>query len=206
MVCRRRRLFPVLVCILAVSLLSACVAEESSPGPIARPSPLAPAVPLCEVSLEEAGEIIGMSLVPTYLPPGIDLQRVFVYEGRLSARLFFSAEEITDELRTMRDVIPVLDRLSQREASGRPEFVLFADRYSESPAADDTWESSAGRYGGKVVDIDGTQGWLTPAESIRELRWFRSWVHLEIRAVRELPEEELIRIAASIGQAGEVVL
>jgi len=57
-----------------------------------------------------------------------------------------------------------------------------------------------------VVDIDGTQGWLTPAESIRELRWFRSWVHLEIRAVRELPEEELIRIAASIGQAGEVVL
>jgi len=61
-------------------------------------------------------------------------------------------------------------------------------------------------YGGKVVNIEGTTGLISPGDAIRDLTWYRSGVNLEIRAVRELPEEELIRIAASIGQAGEVVL
>lgn len=196
----RRWLFAMLACILALSLLAACITEESGPTPTPEKSPQVAPIPVAEVSLEEAGEVLGMPVpVPAYLPSGYDLQRVFAYEGRPRLILLFSDEEIMEEVRTLQDLGPLISKVAQPGASSGPKLILLIDRVDEIPSPE-IYESMAEQHGGKVVDIDGTKGWLIGGSVAYQLSWFQPrGLRLEIRAVKDLSEAEVIKIAESIG-------
>jgi len=188
-----------LACVLALSLLAACTIEESGPTPTPEKSPQVAPIPVEEVSLEEAGEVLGMPVpVPAYLPSGYDLQRVFAYEGRPRLMLLFSDEEIMEEVRTLQDLGPLMSKLEQPGASGGPKLVLLIDRVDEIPSPE-IYESMAEQHEGKVVDIDGTKGWLMGGTVAYQLSWFQPrGLRLEIRAVNDLSEAEVMKIAESI--------
>ena len=207
---KKRWLFAMLAWILVFSLLSACAGEKSTPAttepPITTPTPkskptVAP-IPVDEVSLEEAEKIIGAPITPKYLPAGCKFQRGFVrYRGsppRADLTLLFSDEEVTEEVETLRDLVPLIRKIAQPGASGRPKLVLLIDKI-RGTVSPDIHEKMAEEYGGKVMDISGIKGWLATGASSYQLSWFESGLRLEIRAVAELSEEELMRIAQSIG-------
>jgi len=195
---KKRWLFVILAGILALSLLPGCAAEESGPTPTPEPTPQVAPIPIDEVSLEEAGEILGVPVpMPAYLPSGYDLQRVFAYEGRPRLILLFSDEEIMEEVWTLQDLGPLISKVAQPGASGGPKLVLFINKVDEVLSSD-VYEEMVEQHGGKVADINGTKGWLAPGAASHQLSWFQSGLRLEIRAVKDLSEAELMRIAQSI--------
>ncbi len=195
---QKRWLLMMLACMLALSLLAACTTEESAPTepPMALPTPEIPPgvapIPVDEVSLQEAEEIVGVPVAPKYLPAGYKFQRGFVrYYGSppcADLSLFFSDEEITKEVKTLQDF-----------GSLTYKIVLNVNQMKETPPPD-IYEEMAKQYGGKVVDIDGTKGWLAWGPAGYQLIWFHQpGVLFDLSAKNELSGEELMKIAESIG-------
>lgn len=187
----RRWLLAMLACILALGLPAACTIEESGPTPTPEPTPQVAPIPVDEVSLEEAEEIVGVPVAPKYLPAGYEFQRGFVrYHGsppRADLSLYFSDEEITEEVKTAQDF-----------GSLTYKIVLNVNQIEETPSPD-IYEEMAKQYGGKVVDIDGTEGWLASGPTSHQLIWFQQGLLFDLSAIKELSSEELIKIAESIG-------
>ena len=214
----RRWLFAMLACILALGLLAACTIEESGPTPTPEKSPQVAPIPVEEVSLEEAGEALGVPLTtPGYLPQGYELRRIFVREGRPHVYLLFSDEEITGKVQTLQDLYPLISKLEQSGASGGPKLVLIIDRVDEIPSPE-IYESMAEQAEGwgstvvdmsevkgclpantvNVVEINQVKGYLSTGETSYALAWFWSGCHFDMRMTKKLPVEELIKIAESI--------
>jgi hypothetical protein len=207
----RRWLFMMLACILALSLLPGCAAEESGTTPTPEPTPPVATVPVHEVSLEEAEEMVGIPIVPKYLPAGYEFQRGYSTEirsPRADLRLFFSDEEITGEMETTADAILLPHK----------KIILAVVELSETPPEDiaqrmvrqaEGWGSTvidASEVKGylppnrvSVVDINGVKACLSTGETGYDLQWNRSTFHFVVVMVRELPVEELVKVAESIG-------
>jgi hypothetical protein len=188
----RRWLLAMLACVLALSLLAACTIEESGPTPTPEKSPQVAPIPVDEVSLEEAEEIVGITVAPKYLPTGYEFQRGFVrYHGsppRTDLSLYFSDEEITEEVKTLQDF-----------GSLTYKIVLNVNQIEETPPPE-VYEEMAKQYGGKVVDIDGDKGWLASGPVSNQLIWVRQpGLLFDLSAIKELSGEELMKIAESIG-------
>ncbi len=186
----RRWLFAMLVCILALSPLVACTTEESGPTPTPTPEvppQLAP-IPVDEVSLEEAEEIVGVPLTPEYLPAGWEFQRGFVrYHGsppRADLSLYFSDEEMTGEVKTLQDL-----------SSLTYQIMLDVYQVEEMPPSYYP-QGMIDHYGGEVVDINGVKGWVSSGG--HELDWFLPGLHFYMYVPVDLPQEEMSKIARSI--------
>jgi len=196
MVFKKRWLFVILAGILALSLLLGCAGEEATPAPkeppVPTPTPEIPPqvapIPVDEVSLEEAEEVVGVPLRPEYLPAGWEFQRGFVrYHGsppRADLSLYFSDEEITEEVKTLQDF-----------NSFTYKIVLHVDQVKEMPPPDYP-QGMVDHYGGKVVDINGIKGWLSSGG--HDLHWFLPGLHFYMYVAVDLPEEEILRIAQAI--------
>jgi len=215
----RRWLFAMLACLLALSLLPACAAEESGPTPTPEPTPQVAPIPVDEVSLEEAGEIIGAPVpTPNYLPQGYELQRVFVQEGGPYVYLLFSDEEITGKVQTLQDLYPLMMKVTQPGASSGPKLWLFVEKPSRMPPPDfaERMARQAEEWGSTVLDINEVQGnlpaetvsvvqinqvkgYLSTGETSYALEWVWSGFHFDMRMTKELPVEEIIKVAESIG-------
>ncbi len=213
----RRWLFVVLAGILVLSLLPGCADEKASSteSPAVTPIPEIPAkvvmVPVQEVSLEEAEEMVGVPIVPMYLPAGYEFQRGYSTEirsPRASLTLYFSDVETTGEAETTTDVVLLPHR----------KIILGVDELSETPPDDmaqrmvrqaEGWGSTvidASEVKGdlppnrvSVVDVNGVKAYLATGETRYDLQWNRSTFIFVLVMVRELPVEELIKIAESIG-------
>jgi hypothetical protein len=216
---QKRWLLIMLACILALSLLAACAAEKSGTTPTPEPTPQVAPIPVDEVSLEEAGEILGAPLpTPGYLPLDYELRRVFVREGGPHVYLLFSDEEITGKVQTLQDLYPLMTKVTQPGASGGPRLCLIVEKPSSMPPLNfaELMAEQAEGEGGTVVDmsevkgclpantvsvveINQVKGYLSTGETSYALEWFWSGFHFDMRMTKELPVEELIKIAESIG-------
>lgn len=195
MVVKKRWLFIVLAAILALSLLPACAAGESTPAepPAATPTPESiPPVeptPVDEVSLEEAERIVGAPLTPKYLPAGWEFRRGFVLyhdsPPRARLTLYFSDHEMTEEVKTLQDFASLTHK----------KIILNVDEITKMPPPDYP-EVAVEHWGGKVVDINGAKGRL--ASRGRDLHWFLPGLHFFMYMFEDLPEEEILKIARSI--------
>jgi len=224
---KKRWLFVMLAGILALSLLQGCAGEKATPAPTEPPGPtptpeippqVAP-IPVEEVSLEEAGEVLGAPVpMPAYLPSGYELRRIFVREGRPHVYLLFSDEEITGKVQTLQDLYPLISKLEQPGASSGPKLCLIIEKPSSMPPLDfaEQMAKQAEGWGSTVVDmsevkgclpantvsvveINQVKGYLSTGETSYALAWFWSGFHFDMRMTKELPVEELIKIAESIG-------
>ena len=205
MVFKKRWLFVILASILAFSLLPACAVEETMPAespvttpvptespPVTFPTPESiPAVipiPLEEVSLKEVEGIIGVPVIPEYLPSGWKFQRGFVWyhdEPPLAnLNLYFSDEKITGDVKTAADL-----------SSLRRKMAYNIKQVKETR---EVKERTAELYGGKIVDINETKGWLATGPTSTQLVWFEPGLLLSLYVYEEISEEELIKIAQSI--------
>ena len=189
---KKRWLFVILAAILALSLLPACAADKSTPaepsmatptpGPILKP----PTEPGDEISLEEAEELMGVPLLPKYLPAGYELQGCVLFRSGTHANvvLGFSDEEITEEAETTQD-----------SGSSKDKITFSVHKVTKMPPPD-THEKAVEHRGGKVVDINGIKGWLSSGG--HELHWFLPGLHFYMYVAVDLPEEEILKIARSI--------
>jgi len=192
MVFNKRWLFAMMAWILVLVLLPACVTEKSTPGeppvspPTSVPRPVIPPIPVEEVTMEEAEQIIGAPIAPKYLPPGWEFHRGFVYYGPAPhLNLYFSDEEIAGEVKTAQDFASLTNK----------KIILNVDRVEEMPSTD-IYEGMSEQYGGSVVDINETKGWLS--SSGHSLYWTVPGLHFFMFVVEYLTEEEMLRIARSI--------
>ena len=193
---KKRWLFVIFAGILLLSLLPGCAGEKAIPTETKPPVttltpesiPMLPAIQVQEVSLEEAEGIVGVPLAPIYLPAGWKFRRGFVWHGsspRSDLSLYFSDEEMPEEVRTIQDF-----------GSLTYKIVLNVHQVKEMPSPD-IHEAMAQQHGGKVVDINETKGWLSSGG--HDLHWFLPGLHFFMYAAVDLPEEEILRIAESIG-------
>ena len=215
---KKRWLFAMLAWILVFSLLSACAAEKATPmptePPVATPTPksipkVAP-IPVGEVSLEEAEKIIGAPITPKYLPAGCKFQRGFVrYRGsptQARLKLYFSDEEISEEVKTLQDF-----------GSFTYKIVLNVDQIRKMPSPD-IYERMAEQAEGwgctridknevqgrlpantvSVVAINQIQGYLSSGETYYALQWSCPGLHFDMAMGKELPVEDIIKVAESI--------
>ncbi|MBN2187189.1 MAG: hypothetical protein JW732_07055 [Dehalococcoidia bacterium] len=193
---KKRWLFVTLGGVLVLSVLTGCAGEKVAPteaepsvtAPIPESIPRLPAIPVQEVSMEEAEGIVGVSLTPEYLPAGWKFQRGFVWyyssPPRANLSLYFSDEEMLGEVKTIQD----FDSLPYK-------IVLNVYQVVKVPSPD-IYETMA-QESGKVVDINETKGWLSSGG--QDLRWRLPGLRFFMYVAVELPEEEILRIAESIG-------
>ena len=197
MVFKKRWLFVILVAILVLTLLPGCAGEKATPTepPVATPTPKStppiPPIPVHEVSLEEAEAIVGAPLAPKYLPPGYEFRRGFVIghnpPGKADLIFFFSDEEMTEEVKTVQDFASLRHK----------KIILNVDQVVETPSPD-IYEGMAEQHGGKVVDINETKGWLSSGG--HDLHWHLPGLHFFMYVAVDLPEEEILRTAESMGK------
>jgi hypothetical protein len=197
---KKRWLFMMLAAILALTLLSGCAAEKSPSAPTEPPVttpvphsiPPIPAIPVDEVTLEEAEAIVGAPLRPKYLPAGYEFRRGFVIghnpPGQADLIFYFSDEQMTGEVKTVQDFASLKHK----------KIILNVDQVVEMPSPD-IYEGMAEQHGGKVVDINETKGWLAGGPGGCQLIWFQPGLLLDLYMVNEIPEQELVKIAESIG-------
>ena len=159
---KKRWLLVILAGILVLSLISACTNKESSPAP-AKPPASGPRPPVSsrqvdEISLEEAEDIMGAPVAPKYLPAGWEFRRGFVYPSpppHTHLILFFSDEEMTEEVTTARDFASL---------KNNNEIILNISQEPETIVHD--YERMAELWGGKVVDINGQKGVFSSGKKI----------------------------------------
>ena len=194
---KKRWLFVILAGILLLSLLPGCAGEKATPTetepPVTTPIPSIPPIPpipVDEVSLEEAEGIAGVSLTPKYLPAGYEFRRGFEIghypPGKADLILYFSDEEMTGEVKTVQDFASLAHK----------KIILNVDQITEMPSPD-IHEAMVQQFGGKVVDINETKGWLSSGG--HDLHWLLPGLHFFMYIAVDLPEEEILRIAESIG-------
>ena len=217
MVFKKRWLFAILALILVFSLLPGCAGEKASPAepPAVTPTPEIPAkavpVPVEEISLEEAEEMVGIPIAPKYLPAGYEFQRAYnteIRSPRADLRLFFSDEEITGDFETTADdillpqlkIILVVMELPETPSDDARQRLL-----RQAEARGDTVIDASEVKGYlppnrvSLVDMNGVKAYLSTGETGYSLQWNRSYFFFELVMLRELPVEELIKIAESIG-------
>lgn len=189
-------LFTTLASILVLGLLLGCVAGKSTPIPV-EPPPVTttphsiapvPPIPVDEVSLEEAVDIVGVPIAPKYLPAGWEFQRGFVwYLGSppyADLNLYFSDQEITEKVETLQDY----DSLTYK-------LVLNVNQVRKMPSPY-IHEGMAAQHGGEVVDINGIKGWLSSGG--HDLHWYTQGLHFVMYIPTDLPAGEILEIARSI--------
>lgn len=145
-----------------------------------------------KTTLEEASETIGVTLpVPTYLPEGYEIQEVYVEDS--TVRLLISDKETEKKLVTHTD------------AAGTRQRYEFRCRMTMSIS----WFSEMGipiRLPVKQVKINESTGFLQDRSDHNALWW--NWYpnpgepgmfELVISANKEIPEEELVKVAESVG-------
>ena len=216
MVIKKRWLFVILASILAFSLLPACAVESIMTTPTPEPTPKLHPIPVEEVSLKEAAKVLGAPVpMPAYLPPGYELKRIYIAFG--DACLFYSDEEIRDEVLTLQDIDSLVQKMKVG-AAGAPKLLLIVESRSEMPPPDfaDKMVKQAEGWGSKVVDINEVEeplpaetvsvvdinqvkGYLSSGETSYALAWFLPGFHFDMRMPKELTIKEAIKIAQSIG-------
>ena len=165
--------------------------EELTAHPTPQSEPSLPPIPVDEVSLEEAERIMGTALAPTYLPTGWEFKRGFVFYDELSPPnayllFLFSDEDMTGEVETVVDVASLPYKMVLDVRSGR-----------EMPPPG-SYDVIVEHEGGKVVDINGTEGRLSASGST--VIWYSGGLFFSVYILmpEELPPDEAVRIAQSI--------
>ena len=194
---KKRWLFAIVAGVLVLSLVPGCTGEKATPTETKPPVttltpesiPMLPAIPVQEVSLGEVEGIVGVPLGPKYLPAGWKFQRGFVlYHSsppRADLILYFSDEEMPGEVRTIQDFASLTHK----------KIILNVYQLVKTPSPD-VYETMA-QHRGKVVNINETKGWLSSGG--HELRWFLPGLRFFMHVAVDLPEEEILRTAESIG-------
>ena len=179
---KKRWLFVTLALILVFTLFPGCAGEKTASTP--KPPPLPTPPP--EISLEKAEELMGVPLLPKYLPAGYELQGCGVFSSGPHAHvgLCFSDEQITKQVETAQD-----------SSSPTCKIVLDVRQLTEMPSPDFP-EGEVEHWGGKVVDINGVKGHLSAGG--HDLHWFLPGLHFFMYVVVDISEEEILKIARSI--------
>jgi hypothetical protein len=153
-------------------------------------------------SLDEAEAMIGAKiLIPAYLPPGYEIQRIFVLADHVL--LLFSDGVITDAP----DKAPGSPTHWQDEFE-RPNGAKLAIQLAKMdylPEPDMWGEIASGRAGipDEVVDLGAVKGLLltpaaNPVADIWYLRWWHSMFAFDLQAPVGLGRDEVIKIASSV--------
>ena len=135
-----------------------------------------------KVSLDEASRRLGISIpVPTYLPHDHEIREVYIQGNTVT--LLISGDEIDGK---------------------KAEISLNMDWYSEGQAG-------GLKLPGEWVTIGKTKGVLVEREKYNDLIWLwpastsperPSQFEFRVSAVKDIPKEELIKIAESVCQEG----
>ena len=153
-------------------------------------------------SLDEAEATIGATIpLPSYLPPGYEIRRIFVLADHVL--LLFSDGVITDA--------PEVDTGSPthwQDEFNRPNGAKLAIQLAKMdylPEPDMWGEIASGRAGipDEVVDLGAVKGLLitpaaNPSEDIWYLRWWHSMFAFDLQAPEGLGRDEVIKIASSV--------
>ncbi|MDY7019053.1 MAG: hypothetical protein SU899_03145 [Chloroflexota bacterium] len=214
---KKRWLFVILAAILALSLLPACAVDKSAPAepPMATPMPHSippiPPIPVNEISVGEAEQIVGVPLMPKYLPPGYEFRRGFMIgDGpppHADLILYFSDEEITGEVKTAQDFASLT----------HDKIILNVGQVTKMPSPDfpDIRANQAEKWGCKaidasevqghlpantvsVVDINEVKAYLSVGETSYGLQWCWPGLIFYMSMLKELTVEEIMKIAESM--------
>lgn len=186
-------------------------------APVPHPKPAPPPTPVDEISLEGVEEIVGVPITPKYLPAGYRFQRGFVHywhsEGfpqraYADLNLYFSDEEITGKVETLRDFDSLRHKkimlaVSQVVKMPCPDFPEVRARQAEEWGCTRIDASEVkGRLPANtvsVVDINQVKAYLSVGEARYGLQWCWPGLVFDMSMLKELPVEGIIKIAESMG-------
>ncbi len=175
--------YVMILCMIMVLLLLAMSSFGCKNG--CKKSPTYP----YKVSLEQANEIMGSPLpVPTYLPEGFDIVGIYVLEHSDTSEhmVFLISEEVINE----GDISPNFNEVPMK---------MYVTLYRKG-------QVGGLKLVGERYDIGGTKGVLVTGGTTDNLWWILSYpqppgqYELKLSAIKEIPIEELVKVARSVPQ------
>lgn len=149
-----------------------------------------------EVSLEEAGSIIGVEVPGVTLPPGYDVQKVFVW-GDSAAYVLISDTEIS--LGKVETESELGDILAKPDQDAGVKMMLKVD--AEVPVAPrpgiDLLQVSSEE--GEILEFDGNRVISRYRTGYHDFEWLTATSRFQLKAVDQLSVDELGQIIGSAG-------